>query len=67
MDAVKQTPPALGMRVHRSHWVAHSAVDEVVIEGQSMKLKLHDGKIIPVSRTFRTAAESRYAAKNDTV
>ena len=61
-DAVRQTPTTLGMRVHRSHWVAHSAVQEIVVEGQSMKLRLTVGdKLVPVSRTFRAAVESRYA------
>ena len=60
-DAVQRTPDIQGMRVHRSHWVAHSAVKEVVIEGQSMKLKLADDRMIPVSRTFRTAVESKYS------
>ena len=60
-DAVKRTPLTQGMQVHRSHWVAHSAVKEVVIEGQSMKLKLVDDRMIPVSRTFRAAVESKYS------
>ncbi len=64
-DAVKQTSSALGMQVHRSHWVAHSAVQEVVIEGQNMRLKLAEDKIVPVSRTFRAAAESRYLLNSD--
>ena len=60
-DAVQRTPLTQGMQVHRSHWVAHSAVKEVVIEGQSMKLKLVDERMIPVSRTFRSAVESKYS------
>lgn len=60
-DAIHQTPATLGMRVHRSHWVAHSAVQEIVVEGQSMKLKLTDERLIPVSRTFRAAVEGRYS------
>ena len=60
-DAVRQTPPTMGMQVHRSHWVAHSAVQEVLVEGQSMKLRLADDKLVPVSRTFRAAVESRYS------
>lgn len=59
-DAVRQTPASLGMRVHRSHWVAHSAVQELLVEGQSMKLKLYGDKIVPVSRTFRAVVEERY-------
>ena len=60
-DAVQRTPSTQGMQVHRSHWVAHSAVKEVVIEGQSMKLKLVDDRMIPVSRTFRSAVEAKYS------
>lgn len=59
-DAVKQTSSALGMQVHRSHWVAHSAVQNVIINGQKMRLQLNEGKSVPVSRTFRAAAESKY-------
>ncbi|WP_211665149.1 LytTR family DNA-binding domain-containing protein [Leucothrix arctica] len=58
-DAVKQTPSTLGMQVHRSHWVAHAAVKDVVIEGQSMKLKLIDDKEVPVSRSFRTTVDKQ--------
>ena len=47
-DAVKQTPNTLGMQVHRSHWVALSAVKNIIIEGQSMKLKLVNDKEVPV-------------------
>ncbi len=61
-DAVRQTPAAMGMQVHRSHWVAHSAVQEILVEGQSMKLKLTDDKLVPVSRTFRAAVEGRYSS-----
>ena len=59
-DAVKQTPSTLGMQVHRSHWVAHSAVRDVILEGQSMKLKLIDDKEVPVSRSFRTTVEKLF-------
>lgn len=58
-DAVKQTPTTLGMQVHRSHWIAHSAVKDVAIEGQSMKLKLINSKEVPVSRSFRTVVENQ--------
>jgi len=60
-DAVRSLPATLGMQVHRSHWVAHSAVTKVIVEGQSMKLALHCGKRVPVSRTFRAAVEKKYA------
>lgn len=60
-DAVRQTPAALGMQVHRSYWIAHAQVQGVVVEGQSMKLKLAGNKIVPVSRTYRAAVERRYS------
>ena len=59
-DAVRSIPTFLGMQVHRSHWVAHSAVQEVMVEGQSMRLKLSCGKLVPVSRTFRATVEKKY-------
>ena len=59
-DAVKQTPNTLGMQVHRPHWVALSAVENIIIEGQSMKLKLVNDKEVPVSRTFRTSVEKQF-------
>lgn len=66
-DAIRQTPTAMGMQVHRSHWVAHSAVQEVLVEGQNMKLRLADDKLVPVSRTFRAAVESRYSSEDAAV
>lgn len=59
-DVVRQMPESIGMQVHRSHWVAHSAVKETVMQGQTMKLALKDGRFVPVSRTFRHAVESRF-------
>jgi len=60
-DAVRQIPPLTGMQVHRSHWVAHAAVKELVMKGQSMQIELHNGSLVPVSRTFRAAVEKRYS------
>lgn len=60
-DVVRQLPNTLGMQVHRSHWVAYSAVKEAVMQGQTLKLELNDGRFVPVSRTFRIAVESQFA------
>lgn len=60
-DAIRQMPEEVGMQVHRSHWVAHAAVEAVVIEGQNMKINLTLGTSVPVSRTFRTAVEHQYS------
>ncbi len=59
-DVVRQLSGSGGIRVHRSHWVAHAAVKGVLIQGQTMKLELHDGRRIPVSRTFRNAVEAQF-------
>ena len=59
-DAVRLIPISLGMQVHRSHWVAHSAVQKVLVDGQSMRLELCCGKLVPVSRTFRATVEKKY-------
>ncbi len=62
-DAVRHLPSSTGMQVHRSHWVAHGAVERVILDGQNMKLKLNTGALVPVSRTFRAAVEARHSAK----
>lgn len=59
-DVVRQLPDYLGMQVHRSHWVAHTAVSNIVMQGQTMKLAMKDGRLVPVSRTFRAAVEARF-------
>lgn len=53
-DAVAEMEPVEGFMAHRSHWVAKHAV----IEGQRREqgkvyLKLTNGDLVPVSRTFR--------------
>lgn len=60
-DVVRQLPESLGMQVHRSHWVAFSAVERSEFQGQAMKLVLKSGNAIPVSRTFRAAVESKFS------
>lgn len=61
-DAVREMPTSIGMQVHRSHWVANSAIKELVKEGQQKtQLKLIDNEIIPVSRSFQEQVEERYS------
>ena len=53
-DAVAEMEPVEGFMAHRSHWVAKHAV----VEGQrrdpgKVYLKLSNGDLVPVSRTFR--------------
>ena len=62
-DVVRQLPESSGLQVHRSHWVAHAAVKELLTQGQAMKIELHDGRRIPVSRSFRHAVENQLSKR----
>ncbi len=58
-DMVRELPDDTGMQVHRSHWVASSGIARVARDGQNMKLVLHSGDSVPVSRSFRSTVETR--------
>ncbi len=60
-DAIRELNPAEGMQVHRSHWVAFSAVESLIKEGQAMKLKIWGDAQVPVSRSYRAKVEERFA------
>lgn len=49
-DAAAQLEGFPGMRVHRSHWVAFAAVEDVIREGRKLSLRLSSGQEVPVSR-----------------
>ncbi|MEM9635245.1 MAG: LytTR family DNA-binding domain-containing protein [Pseudomonadota bacterium] len=49
-DIVSELSEDLGMQVHRSHWVAFSAIDRSEREGGRLWLKLTEGSRVPVSR-----------------
>ncbi|MEM7733273.1 MAG: LytTR family DNA-binding domain-containing protein [Pseudomonadota bacterium] len=54
-DAVREMEPTQGYMAHRSHWVAKDAVVQAERKGSDkVYLKLSNGDMIPVSRTFRT-------------
>lgn len=53
-DAVSEMDPVEGFMAHRSHWVAKHAVTEAQKrDAGKMYLKLSNGDLVPVSRTFR--------------
>jgi len=60
-DAIRELKPDTGMQVHRSHWVAFSAIEGIVKDGQTMKLRITGDATVPVSRSFRTVVEDRFA------
>ncbi|WP_055047448.1 LytTR family DNA-binding domain-containing protein [Devosia sp. A16] len=51
-DAIGETTGVPGLQIHRSHWVALSAIRRLVrTEGKPM-LELADGRRLPVSRSY---------------
>ena len=56
-DAIEEVAPAIGMQVHRSHWVAHEAISDVVREGGRTFVVLVNGARVPVSRAYQAAVE----------
>lgn len=54
-DLVDQLPDPLGMQVHRSHWVAASALVDWQAKGREITLRLKGGQAIPVAVTRRHA------------
>ena len=55
-DAEAELPRHLGLRVHRSHWVALSAVKGRRRRDGRLTLLMADGAEVPVSRGYRDAA-----------
>lgn len=60
-DAIAETAPQEGAQVHRSHWVAWSAIQSYHRESQRQYFVLTNGTIIPVSRTYRDFVEQRFS------
>ena len=60
-DAVALLDPRLGAQVHRRWWVAQAAVVDMRTEGQKLSLRLIDGSLVPVGRTFSAAVRGKSA------
>ncbi len=58
-DAVKAMPPSIGMQVHRSWWVADSAIVSTVRGERRYQIEIPNGKMIPVSDRFLPAVRQR--------
>ncbi len=58
-DAVAMLDARLGAQVHRRWWVADGAVAGMETAG----LRLSDGRLVPVGRTFAAAVRARFAAR----
>jgi hypothetical protein len=57
-DAIRETGNAAGMRIHRSHWVAFDAVSGNTRRRGRLFLKLADGAVLPVSRSYLDAVRA---------
>ena len=57
-DAIRETAPAAGLQVHRSHWVALDAVRRGARVGGKPVLELENGTLVPVSRTYLEAVRA---------
>ena len=58
-DALQEVEDVEGMQVHRSHWVARTAVEGVERRDGRMTLRLVNGTRVPVSRSFAPALRAR--------
>ena len=54
-DALAGLEGADGLQVHRSYWVAGKAVASAAQDGKRVSLKLENGLVVPVSRTYLPA------------
>ena len=54
-DAIDEMDTVDGFSTHRSHWVSRHAVSEVMRKDGRMSLKLVNGDVVPVSRTYKSA------------
>ena len=60
-DAVNAFGSDLGLQVHRSWWVAHDAIREVIRVDQRSHIVLRNGLRVPVGRTYSAAVRSAAA------
>jgi hypothetical protein len=50
-DAIAQVKPTIGFQIHRSHWVAKSAIREIDNNGTASKVHLIDGRSLSISHS----------------
>jgi hypothetical protein len=56
-DAIAETDPVAGLRIHRSHWVALEAVVRTRRDGDRLFVETRSGARLPVSRSYRDEAK----------
>lgn len=59
-DVVAQLDPSLGSQLHRSSWVAFRHVDRIEVQDRRALAVLKCGKVLPIARNRRKAAETAF-------
>lgn len=62
-DAIEQVKPIAGFQIHRSHWVAKSAIKKVDANATAPKVHLSDGRKLSISKS-RLTEFSDFLKKN---
>lgn len=57
-DAIAEAAPVAGVQIHRSHWVAWSAIDAVERDGAKVFVRIGETRF-PVSRSYRPLLQAR--------
>jgi len=57
-DAVREVPLDCGVRVHRSWWISHNAVEAIHSSGKKMSVSLRNGLEVPVSIPYQALAKT---------
>lgn len=55
----------LGMRVHRSWWIAHDHLERMVYRDGSTRIVLSNGELIPVGRAYRRSVRSFIRSRSE--
>lgn len=50
-DAISETAPTIGVQIHRSHWVAISAIKKLETKGTDLFVRMTDGTSLKVSQS----------------
>ncbi|WP_305986914.1 LytTR family DNA-binding domain-containing protein [Roseibium sp. MMSF_3544] len=59
-DVVAELPDTVGMQVHRSHWIAFAAVENLARDGGRLWIVVRDGSKVPVSRKYTAPVQARF-------
>lgn len=63
-DALNDVDGLVGLRVHRSWWVAEDAMETLVKTGSGVELQLKGSLTVPVSQTYRRDVERAMAEQD---